>query len=143
MMAPMKLNDLALTGEFVLCIAPYVFSRRAHVAASVCRDESGGFEVNQWHQGLGDGRIDEMDMAGLVLGASPSLAWQRGDIIIVVNDGRSRCCGFWHAVGGRNGGCVNGWELHCEWVPNVNQFFVNDIQEKQARWLDWLSINGN
>jgi hypothetical protein len=35
-----------------------------------------------------------MDMAGLVLGASTSLTCQRSDIIIVINDGRSRCCGF-------------------------------------------------
>ncbi len=33
MMAPMKLTELALTGEFSLCIMPYVFSRKAHVAA--------------------------------------------------------------------------------------------------------------
>ncbi len=33
MMAPMKLTELALTGEFALCITPYVFSRRALVAA--------------------------------------------------------------------------------------------------------------
>ncbi len=44
-----------------------------------------------------------MNMAGLVLGASPSLIWWRSDIIIVVNDGRSRCSGFWHAVGGGKG----------------------------------------
>ncbi len=25
----------------------------------------------------------------------------------------------------------------------MNWFFVNDVQEKQRRWLDWLSINGN
>ncbi len=109
----------------------------------VCREGSGGIEVNQWHQGLGDGGIDEMDMAGLVLGASLSLRWWRSDIIIVANDGRSMCCGFWRAVGGGNGGCVNGWELHCKWVPNVNWFFVNDIQEKRRRRLDWLSIDGN
>jgi hypothetical protein len=84
-----------------------------------------------------------MDMAGSVLGASPSLKWWRSDIIIVVSDGRSRCCGFWHAIGGGNGGCVNGWELHCEWVPNVNWFFVNDVQEKPRWWLDQLSIDGN
>jgi hypothetical protein len=33
MMAPMKLAELALTGEFALCITPYVFSRRACMAA--------------------------------------------------------------------------------------------------------------
>ncbi len=33
MMAPMKLTESALTGEFVLCITPYVFSRRACMAA--------------------------------------------------------------------------------------------------------------
>jgi hypothetical protein len=33
MMAPMKLTELALTGEFALCITPYVFSRRACMAA--------------------------------------------------------------------------------------------------------------
>jgi hypothetical protein len=82
-------------------------------------------------------------MAGLVLGASLSLTWWGSDIIIVVNDGRSMCRGFWHAVGGGNRGCVNGWELHCKQVPNVNWFFVNDIQEKQRWWLDRLSINGN
>ncbi len=71
-------------------------------------------EVNQWHQGLGDGGIDEMDMARLVLGTSSSLTWWWRDIIIVVNDGRSRCYRFFHAVGGGNGGCVNGWELHCK-----------------------------
>ncbi len=32
MMAPMKLTELALTGEFALCITPYGL-RRAHVAA--------------------------------------------------------------------------------------------------------------
>ncbi len=32
-MAPMKLTELAVTGEFALCVTPYVFSRRAHVAA--------------------------------------------------------------------------------------------------------------
>ncbi len=32
-MAPMKLTELALTGEFVLRITPYVFSRRACMAA--------------------------------------------------------------------------------------------------------------
>ncbi len=32
-MAPMKLTESALTGEFVLCIMPYVFSRRACVAS--------------------------------------------------------------------------------------------------------------
>ncbi len=110
---------------------------------SVCRKGSGGFEVNQWHQGLSDDGIDEMDMAGLVLGASPSLTWWRSDIIIVVNDGRSMCCGFWHAVGGEKGGYVNGWELHPEWVPNVNWFCFDDVQEKQRWQLDWLSINGN
>jgi hypothetical protein len=109
---------------------------------SVCKG-SGGFEVNQWHQGLGDDGIDEMDMAGSMLGASLSLMWWRRDIIIVVNDGRSRCCGFWHVVGGGNRGCVNYWELHCKWVPYVNWFFVDDVQAKQRRWLDWLSINGN
>ncbi len=82
-------------------------------------------------------------MAGLVLGTSPSLTWWRSDIIVIVNDGRSRCCGFWHAVGGGNGGCVNGWELHSKRFPNVNWFFINDLQEKQRRQLDWLSINGN
>jgi hypothetical protein len=56
--------------------------------------EAGGFEVNQWHQGLSDGGIDEMDMAELVLGTSKSLMWRRSDIIIVVNDGRSMCCRF-------------------------------------------------
>jgi hypothetical protein len=110
---------------------------------SVCREGSGGFEINQWHQGLGDGGIDEMDLAGLVLGTSPCLTWWRRDIIIVVNDGRSRCCGFWNAVGGGNEGCVNGWELHREWVPNVNWFFVNDVQAKWRWQLDWLNINGN
>jgi hypothetical protein len=50
---------------------------------------------------------------------------------------------FWHAVGGGNGDCVNRWGLHCKWVSNVNWFFVNDVQAKQRRWLDWLSINGN
>ncbi len=80
---------------------------------SMCREGNSRFEVNQWHQGLGDGRIDKMDIAGLVLGASSSLTWRRSDIIIVVNDGRSRCCGVWCAVGGGNRGCVNGWELHC------------------------------
>jgi hypothetical protein len=75
-------------------------------------------------------------MAGLVLGASLSLMWRRSDIIIVVNNGRSGCIGLRHAVGGGNGGCVNGWELHCKWVPNVNWFFVNDLQEKQRPWLD-------
>jgi hypothetical protein len=110
---------------------------------SMCREESGRFEVNQWHQGLDDGRIDEMDMAGLVLGTSLSLIWRRSDIIIVLKDGRSGCIGLWRAVGGRNGGCVNGWELHCKRVPNVNWFFVNDVQEKWRWRLDWLSINGN
>ncbi len=38
---------------------------------------------------------------------------------------------------------MNGWELHCKRVPNVNWFFVNDVQEKWRRWLDWLSINRN
>jgi hypothetical protein len=33
MMAPMKLTQLALTGEVDLCIMSYVFMRRAHVAA--------------------------------------------------------------------------------------------------------------
>ncbi len=84
-----------------------------------------------------------MDLAGSVLGASLSLTWWKSDIIIVINDGRSRCCGFWNAVGGGNGGCVNGRELHCKWVPNVNWFFINDAHLKQRRWLDWLSINGN
>ncbi len=79
----------------------------------MCREGSGGVEINQLHQGLGDGGINEMDMARLVLGASPSLTWQWSDIIIVVNDGRSRRSGFWHSVGGGNGGCVNGRELHC------------------------------
>jgi hypothetical protein len=82
-------------------------------------------------------------MAGLVLGASPSLTWQRSDIIVIVNDSRSRCCGVWHAVGGRNGGCVNKWELYCKRVPNVKWFFVNAIKEKRRRWLDQLSINEN
>jgi hypothetical protein len=50
-----------------------------------------------------------------------------------VNDGRSRCCGFWHAFGGGNGGCVNGWELHPKQVQNVNWFFINDVQEKLRR----------
>ncbi len=110
---------------------------------SMCREGSGGFEVNQWHQGLGDGRIDEMDMAGLVLGTSMSLTWRRSDINIVVNNGRSRCCRFWHAVGSGNGGCVNGWEMHPERVPNVNWFFVNDIQQNWRQRLDWLNIDGN
>ncbi len=110
---------------------------------SVCREGSGGFEVYQSHQGLGDGEIDEIDMAGSVLGVSPSLMWWRSNIIIVVNDGRFRCCVFWHAVGSGSGVCVNGWELHREWVPDVNWFFVNDIQEKQIWRLDRLSINGN
>ncbi len=74
---------------------------------------------------------------------STSLTWRRSDIIIVVNDGRSRCCGFWHAVGGGNGVCVNRWELHPKRVPNVNWFFVNDVQEKWRRWLNWLNIVGN
>ncbi len=98
---------------------------------SVCREGSSRFEVNQWHQGLGDGGIDEMDMAGLVLGASPSLAWRRSDIVIFVNDGRSGCIGFWSAVGGRSRGCVNGWDLHRKRVLNVNWFFINDVQEKR------------
>ncbi len=38
---------------------------------------------------------------------------------------------------------MNRWELHREWVPNVNWFIVDDIQAKQRRQLDWLSINGN
>jgi hypothetical protein len=38
---------------------------------------------------------------------------------------------------------VNGWELYCKWVPNVNWFFVNDIQGKRRQGLDWLSVNGN
>ncbi len=33
MMAPMKLAESAVTGEFALCIMPYEFSRRARVAA--------------------------------------------------------------------------------------------------------------
>ncbi len=33
MMAPMKLTESALTGEVVLCITPYVFLRRACMAA--------------------------------------------------------------------------------------------------------------
>ena len=33
MMAPMKLTEFELTGEFALCIMPYAFSRRACVAA--------------------------------------------------------------------------------------------------------------
>ncbi len=74
---------------------------------SMCREGSGRFEVNQLHQSLGDGGIDEMVMAGLVLGASPRLTWRRSDIVIVINDGRSRCIEFWHAVGGGNRGCVN------------------------------------
>ncbi len=101
------------------------------------------FEVNQWHQGLGDGGIDEMDMAGLVLLASPSLTWRRSDIVVVVNDGRSGCCGFWRAVGGGHGGCMNGCELHCKRVQNVNCFFGNDVQDKRRWRMDWLSINGN
>ncbi len=105
---------------------------------SVCREGSGGFEVNQWHQGLSDGGIDEMDMGESVLGASTSLTWWRSDIIIVVNDGRSRCCGFRHAIGGGNG-----WELHCQRVPKMNWFFVTDVQEKWRGQLDWLNINGN
>ncbi len=32
-MAPMKLTELAVTDEFALCIMPYVFLRRACVAA--------------------------------------------------------------------------------------------------------------
>ncbi len=110
---------------------------------SMCREGSSGFEVNQWHQGLGDGGIDEMGMAGLVLGTSTSLTWRRSDIIIVINDGKSRCCGIWHAVGGGNRGCVNRWELHRKRVPNTNWFFVNDVQEKWRRRLDWLNIDGN
>jgi hypothetical protein len=35
-----------------------------------------------------------MKMAGLVLGVSPSLTWWRSDIIVILNDGRSRCYGF-------------------------------------------------
>jgi hypothetical protein len=77
-----------------------------------------------------------MDMAGSVLGTNPSLTWRRRDIVIVINDGRSRCIGFWYAVGGGNGGCVSGWELHRERVPNVNWFFVNDVQGKWRGWLD-------
>ena len=81
---------------------------------SMRREGSAGFEVNQWHQGLGDGGIDEMDMAGSVLGASPSLMWQRSDIIIVVNDGRFRCCGFLE--------CCWWWELRlCERVRVASQ----------------------
>jgi hypothetical protein len=38
---------------------------------------------------------------------------------------------------------MNGWELHCKRVPNVNWFFVNEVQEKWRWWLDQLSINGN
>ncbi len=110
---------------------------------SLCREGSSGFEVNQWHQGHGDGGIDEMDMAGSVLGTSPSLTWWGSDIIIVVNDGRSMCCGFWHAVGVGNRGCVNGWELHSKQVSNVKWYFVNDIHEKQRQQLDQLSINGS
>jgi hypothetical protein len=56
----------------------------------------------------------------MVLGASPSLMWRRSDIVIVVNDGRSGCIGLQCDVGGGNKGCVNGWELHCKRVPNVN-----------------------
>jgi hypothetical protein len=33
--------------------------------------------------------------------------------------------------------------MHCKRVPNVNWFFVNDVQETLRRRLDWLSINGN
>jgi hypothetical protein len=33
MMAPMKLTESALTGEFALCITPYVFLRRTCMAA--------------------------------------------------------------------------------------------------------------
>jgi hypothetical protein len=33
MMAPIKLTESAVIGEFALCIRPYVFSRRACVAA--------------------------------------------------------------------------------------------------------------
>ncbi len=33
MMSPMKLTELAVTGEFALSITPYVFSRRACMAA--------------------------------------------------------------------------------------------------------------
>jgi hypothetical protein len=61
---------------------------------SMCKERSGRFEVNQWHQGLGDSGIDEMDMAGTVLGASPSLTWRRSDIIIFVNDGSPGALGF-------------------------------------------------
>jgi hypothetical protein len=32
MMAPMKKTESAVIGEFALCIMPYVFSWRAHVA---------------------------------------------------------------------------------------------------------------
>ncbi len=77
---------------------------------SMCREGSGRFGVNQWHRGLGDGGIYGMDMAGSVLGASPSLTWRWSDIVVVVNDGRSRCCEFWCAVGGGHGGCINGWD---------------------------------
>ncbi len=103
---------------------------------SVCREGSSRFEINQWHQGLSDGRIDDMDMAGLVLGASPSLTWRRSDIIVAVNDDRSGCCGFWCAVGGENGGCVNGWELHCKQVPNVNWFL--SMTSKKSGDRGWI-----
>jgi hypothetical protein len=84
-----------------------------------------------------------MDMSGLVLGANPSLTLRRSDIVVLVNDGRSGCCEFLHAVCGGHRGCMNGYVLHHEQVPHVNWFFVNDVQEKQRRRLDWLSINGN
>jgi hypothetical protein len=38
---------------------------------------------------------------------------------------------------------MDGWELHCKWVPDVNWYFDNDVQEKRRLWLDRLSINGN
>ncbi len=75
-------------------------------------------------------------MAGLVLGTSPSLMWQRSDIIIVINDGRSRCCGFWHAVGCGHGGCVNGWELNCKQVPNVTGSL--SMMSKKSRDGGWI-----
>ncbi len=78
-----------------------------------------------------------------MLGTSPSLTWRRSDIVVVVSDGRSGCCGFWRAVGGGHEGYMNRWELYHKRVPNVNWVFVNDVQEKQRQQLDWLSINKN
>jgi hypothetical protein len=66
MMAPMKLTESVVIGEFALCITQYVIfeegSRGCNI--SMCNEGSGRLEVNQWHQGLGDGRINEMDMSG-------------------------------------------------------------------------------